>query len=114
MSLSGINLRINQLESQLSAMKGGVGAPAAVDNSEEVAKLGEKLTALEGKADASLNACNQVMMANKKDAETLQQRIIKLEKVVEKIAKSVEGLSKKSQDSASAASAAQAAPSSQV
>lgn len=108
MSLSGINLRINQLESQLSAMK-GASAPAVVDNSEEVAKLGEKLTAVEGKADACLNACNQVMMANKKEAETLQQRIVKLEKVVEKIAKSVEGLSKKSQDSAQAAQAAQAA-----
>lgn len=108
MSLSGINLRINQLESQLSAMK-GASAPTVVDNSEEVAKLGEKLTAVEGKADASLNACNQVMMANKKEAESLQQRIVKLEKVVEKIAKSVEGLSKKSQDSAQAAQAAQAA-----
>jgi hypothetical protein len=102
MSLSGINLRINQLESQLSAMK-GASAPAVVDNIEEVAKLGEKLTAVEGKADASLNACNQVMIANKKDAETLQQRIVKIEKVVEKLAKSVEGLSKKSQDSAQAA-----------
>ena len=104
MSLSGINLRINQLESQLSAMK-GASAPAVVDNIEEVAKLGEKLTAVEGKADASLNACNQVMIANKKDAETLQQRIVKIEKVVEKLAKSVEGLSKKSQDSAQAAQA---------
>ena len=102
MSLSGINLRINQLESQLSAMK-GASAPAVVDNIEEVAKLGEKLTAVEGKADASLNACNQVMIANKKDAETLQQRIVKIEKVVEKLAKSVEGLSKKSQDAAQAA-----------
>ena len=109
MSLSGINLRINQLESQISAMGGGANAPSVVDNSEEVAKLGEKLTAVEGKADACLNACNQVIMANKKDAETLQQRIVKLEKVVEKIAKSVEGLSKKSQDAASAAQAAQAA-----
>ena len=98
MSLSGINLRINQLESQLSAMK-GASAPAVVDNIEEVAKLGEKLTAVEGKADA----CNQVMMANKKDVETLQQRIVKIEKVVEKLAKSVEGLSKKSQDAAQAA-----------
>ena len=43
------------------------------------------------------------MMANKKDAETLQQRIVKLEKVVEKMAKTVEGLSKKSQDAAQAA-----------
>ena len=99
MSLSGINLRINQLESQLSAMK-GASAPAVVDNIEEVAKLGEKLTAVEGKADACLNACNEVMMANKKDVETLQQRIVKIEKVVEKLAKSVEGLSKKSQDAA--------------
>lgn len=107
MSLSGIKLKINQLESQLSAM-GSASAPAVVDNSEEVAKLGEKLTVVEGKADASLNACNQVMMANKKDAETLQQRIVKLEKVVEKIAKSVEGLSKKSQDSAQATQATQA------
>ena len=56
--------------------------------------------AVEGKADASLNACNQVMIANKKDAETLQQRIVKIEKLVEKLAKSVEGLSKKSQDAA--------------
>tara|TARA_B100000497_G_scaffold114526_1_gene137176 strand:- start:1941 stop:2255 length:315 start_codon:yes stop_codon:yes gene_type:complete len=102
MSLSGINLRINQLESQLSAMK-GASAPAVVDNIEEVAKLGEKLTAVEGKADACLNACNEVMMANKKDVETLQQRIVKIEKVVEKLAKSVEGLSKKSQDAAQAA-----------
>jgi len=101
MSLSGINLRINQLESQLSAMK-GASAPAVVDNIEEVAKLGEKLTAVEGKADACLNACNEVMMANKKDVETLQQRIVKIEKVVEKLAKSVEGLSKKSQDAAQA------------
>lgn len=102
MSLSGINLRLNQLESQLSAM-GGAGAPVVADNSEEVAKLGEKLATVESKADAGLNACNQVMMANKKDAETLQQRIVKLEKVVEKMAKSVEGLSKKSQDAAQAA-----------
>jgi len=101
MSLSGINLRINQLEYQLSAMK-GASAPAVVDNIEEVAKLGEKLTAVEGKADACLNACNEVMMANKKDVETLQQRIVKIEKVVEKLAKSVEGLSKKSQDAAQA------------
>ena len=106
MSLSGINLRINQLESQLSAMK-GASAPAVVDNIEEVAKLGEKLTAVEGKADACLNACNEVMMANKKDVETLQQRIVKIEKVVEKLAKSIEGLSKKSQDAAQAAQAAQ-------
>jgi hypothetical protein len=102
MSLSGINLRLNQLETQLSAM-GGASAPAVADNSEEVAKLGEKLATVESKADAGLNACNQVIMANKKDAETLQQRVVKLEKVVEKIAKSVEGLSKKSQDSAQAA-----------
>jgi len=99
MSLSGINLRLSQLETQLSAM-GGASAPAVADNSEEVAKLGEKLTAVEGKADAGLNACNQVMMANKKDAEALLQRIVKLEKVVEKVVKSVEGLSKKPQEAA--------------
>lgn len=106
MSLSGINSRLSNIESRLSAM-GGASAPVVADNSEEVAKLGEKLTVVEGKADAGLNACNQVMMATKKDAETLQQRIVKLEKVVEKIAKSVEGLSKKSQDAAQAAQAAQ-------
>lgn len=98
MSLSGINSRLSNIESRLSAM-GGASAPVA-DNSEEVAKLGEKLATVEGKADAGLNACNQVMMANKNDAETLQQRIVKLEKVVEKIAKSVEGLTKKFQESA--------------
>ena len=98
MSLSGINSRLSNIEYRLSAM-GGAGAPAVADNGEEVAKLGEKLATVESKADASLNACNQVMMANKKDAETLQQRIVKLEKVVEKMARSVEGLSKKFQES---------------
>jgi predicted nucleic acid-binding Zn-ribbon protein len=106
MSLSGINLRLSNIESRLSSLS-GASPPAVADNSEEVAKLGEKLATVESKADAGLNACNQVMMANKKDAETLQQRIVKLEKVVEKIAKSVEGLSKKSQDAAQAAQAAQ-------
>ena len=100
MSLSGINYRILQIESKLSNMGVSGDASNAVDNSEEVAKLGEKLTAGEGKADAGLNACNQVMMANKKDAEALLQRIVKLEKVVEKVVKSVEGLSKKPQEAA--------------
>lgn len=98
MSLSGINFRLNQLESQLSAI-GSASAPTVADKSEEVAELGEKLKAVEGKADAGLEACNQAMVANKKDAETLQQRIVKLEKVVEKMARSVEGLSKKFQES---------------
>ena len=93
MSLSGINLRLNQLENQLSAM-GGASAPAVADNSEEVAKLVEKLTSYEVKADAEFNECKQYMMDNKKDYESLQQRIVKLEKGVEKIAKMVEGLSK--------------------
>jgi folate-dependent phosphoribosylglycinamide formyltransferase PurN len=97
MSLSGINSRLSNIESRLSAM-GGASAPAAVDNSEEVAKLGEKITLVEKKADAGLNACNQVIVSNKKDAETLLQRILKLENVVEKLVKSFEGLSKKQKE----------------
>ena len=76
MSLSGINSRLSNIESRLSAM-GGASAPVA-DNSEEVAKLGEKLATVESKADAGLNACNQVMMANKKDAETFYPKVTSL------------------------------------
>lgn len=101
MSLSGLNYRILQIESKLANMGVSGDASNAVDNSEEVAKLGAQITTIGGKTDAALEASAQVMMSSKKDAEALLQKIQKIEKVVEKLAKQLDTLSKKSQDGSS-------------
>ena len=56
MSLSGLNFRILQIESKLSNMGVSGDASNAVDNSEEVAKLGAQITTIGGKTDAALEA----------------------------------------------------------
>lgn len=101
MSLSGLNYRIIQIENKLSNMGVSGEASKAVDNSEEVAKLEAQITAIGGKTDAALEASAQVMMSSKKDTEALLQRIQKIEKVLDKLAKQLDTLSKKSQDGSS-------------
>ena len=104
MSLSGLNYRILQIENKLSNMGVSGDASNAVDNSEEVAKLEAQITAIGGKTDAALEASAQVMMSSKKDAEALLQKIQKIEKVVDKLAKQLDTLSKKSKYSLSLSS----------
>lgn len=101
MSLSGLNYKIIQIENKLATMVGSGDAPKAVDNSEEFAKLEAQINAIGGKTDASLDASAQAMMSGRKDTEALLQKIQKIEKVVDKLAKQVESLTKKPQDGSS-------------
>ena len=101
MSLSGLNYRIIQIENKFSNMGVSGEASNAVDNSEEVAKLEAQITAIGSKTDSALDASAQVMTSSKKNTEALLQRIQKIEKIVDKLAKQLETLSEKSQDGSS-------------
>mgnify|MGYP000536526790 CR=1 FL=1 len=101
MSLSGLNYKIIQIENKLSNMVVDKEASKSVDNSEEVAKLEAQINVISCKSDSALEASKHVMISSKKDAEALLQRILNVEKVVDKLAKQLDVLSKKSQDSSS-------------